>query len=113
MELSEAVKRESCTRDSEYTATVETFETLVSHWRSTSNSLTWNCLFTLRDRNQEKGQEHIIPGADEYQLMVEHFADAVMKKEALAFSLAESVCNMRVLDALAEAARTWKTIAVQ
>jgi CelD/BcsL family acetyltransferase involved in cellulose biosynthesis len=47
MELSEAVKRESCTVDSEYTITVETFETLVAHWRATANSLTWNCLFTL------------------------------------------------------------------
>ncbi len=72
-----------------------------------------DAVFTVRDRNQEKGQEHIIPGADEYQLMVEHFADAVMEKEALAFSPAESVCNMRVLDTLAEAARTGKTVAMQ
>jgi predicted dehydrogenase len=72
-----------------------------------------DALFTVRERNQEKGQEHIIPGADEYQLMVEHFADAEMDKEALAFSPAESVCNMRVLDALAEAAQTGKTVAMQ
>jgi predicted dehydrogenase len=71
-----------------------------------------DALFTVRDRNQEKGQEHIIPGADEYQLMVEHFADAVLGKEALSFSPAESVCNMQVLDALAEAARTQRTVAV-
>lgn len=70
-------------------------------------------LFTVRDRNQEKGQEYIISGADEYQLMVEHFADAVMGKEALVFAPAESICNMQVLDALAKAARTGKTVALQ
>ena len=71
-----------------------------------------DALFTVRDRNQEKGQEYIISGADEYQLMVEHFADAVMEREILAFSPADSVCNMQVLDALAEAARTGKTVVV-
>jgi len=71
-----------------------------------------DALFTVRDRNQEKGQEYIISGVDEYQLMVEHFAEAVMGKKALAFSPAESICNMQVLDALAKAARTGKTVAV-
>src|SRR5512137_709299 len=47
MELSEAVKCEAGTVNSEFTVTLETFETLVAHWRSTSNSLTWNCLFAL------------------------------------------------------------------
>ena len=47
MELSEAVKREAGTVNSEFTVTLETFETLVAHWRATANSLTWNCLFTL------------------------------------------------------------------
>jgi hypothetical protein len=32
--------------------------------------------------------------------MVEHFADAVMGNEALSFSPAKSVCNMRLLVAL-------------
>jgi CelD/BcsL family acetyltransferase involved in cellulose biosynthesis len=47
MELSEAVKREAGTVNSEYTVTLETFETLYTLWRSTANSLTLNCLFTL------------------------------------------------------------------
>ena len=72
-----------------------------------------DAVFTVRDRNQEKGQEHVIPGADEYQLMVEHFADAVLNREILAFSANDSVYNMQALDALAEAARTGKTVAVQ
>lgn len=66
--------------------------------------------FTVRGKDQEVGQKQVTPGADEYQLMVEHFADAVLGKEALALKVEESVGNMRVLDGLAEAARTGKTI---
>lgn len=62
--------------------------------------------FTLRTTDQEKGQVHRIPGVDEYQLMVEHFADAVKKNRPTAISTAESIENMHVLDALADAART-------
>jgi hypothetical protein len=36
-----------------------------------------------------------------------------MGKQALAFSSAESVCNMLVLDALAEAARSGTTVALR
>jgi hypothetical protein len=32
--------------------------------------------FLLRGANDEQGQIVTVPGADEYQLMVEHFADA-------------------------------------
>ena len=66
--------------------------------------------FTVRGKDQQEGQRHLTPGADEYQLMVEHFADAVLGKEALALTVEESVGNMRVLDGLAEAARTGKTV---
>lgn len=66
--------------------------------------------FILRGKDQERGEEHVIPGADEYQLMVEHFADAVMGKASLAFPPSESVSNMRVLDALGEAARTGEAV---
>jgi predicted dehydrogenase len=67
-------------------------------------------VFTVRRKDQEVGQERVTSGADEYQLMVEHFADAVLGLTALALPPEESVCNMRVLDGLAEAARTGKTI---
>jgi xylose dehydrogenase (NAD/NADP) len=66
--------------------------------------------FTVRGKDQEVGQNHVTPGADEYSLMVEHFADAVLGKTALTLLPEESIRNMRVLDGLAEAARTGKTI---
>ena len=66
--------------------------------------------FTVRGKDQEDGQKYVTPGADEYQLMVEHFADAVLGKAALALAPEESIRNMRVLDGLAEAARTGTTI---
>jgi predicted dehydrogenase len=67
-------------------------------------------VFTLRNRIQEAGETHVTRGADEYQLMVEHFAEAVLGETTLAYSPEESVQNMRVLDALAEAARVGKTV---
>lgn len=67
-------------------------------------------VFTLREKEQEVGAEFVTPGADEYLLMVEHFSDAVLGGAALEFPVDESVCNMRVLDGLAEAARTGKTV---
>jgi D-xylose 1-dehydrogenase (NADP+, D-xylono-1,5-lactone-forming) len=69
-----------------------------------------DALFYVRERNQEKGEEYLIPGADEYQLMVEHFADVIRGDMVSAFSPEDSIRNMRVLDALAEAARTGCTI---
>ena len=66
--------------------------------------------FTVRGKNQEVGQKHLTSGADEYQLMVEHFADAALGREPLTVTPEESVCTMRVLDGLAEAARTGMTV---
>jgi predicted dehydrogenase len=69
-----------------------------------------DAVFTVRGKDQEVGQEQVTPGADEYQLMVEHFADAVLGKTELTLPPEESIRNMRVLDGLAAAARTGKTI---
>ena len=69
-----------------------------------------DAVFTVRDRNEERGHEHITKGVDGYQLMVEHFVDAIQKGKTLAFSPEESIRNMQVLDALAEAARSGKTL---
>ena len=69
-------------------------------------------VFYLREKDQETGQKHIIPGADEYQLMVEHFSDAAMGQTDLRFPISDSIGNMRVLDALAQAARTGQTVKV-
>jgi predicted dehydrogenase len=52
----------------------------------------------------------VVPGADEYQLMVEHFSDAVLEKSKLDFQVEDSIANMKVLDALATAALTGKTV---
>lgn len=67
-------------------------------------------VFVVRSKDQETGQKQVTPGADEYQLMVEHFADAVLGRTELTLPPEESVKNMRVLDGLAEAARTGRTI---
>jgi len=32
-----------------------------------------DAVYTLRKKEDETGEEHVIQGADEYQLMVEHF----------------------------------------
>jgi xylose dehydrogenase (NAD/NADP) len=69
-------------------------------------------LFILRGSDQEQGQAHVTAAADEYQLMVEHFAAAVLGGRQLSFAPEDSLGNMRVLDALAEAARTGRTIAL-
>jgi len=61
--------------------------------------------FIMRGPDEEHGQPVTIPGADEYQLMIEHFANAVQGSAKLAYSPGESVNQMRVLDALARAAR--------
>ena len=67
-------------------------------------------VFSVRGKNQEVGQKHVTEGADEYQLMVEHFSEAILAETELELSPEESVRNMRVLDALAQAARTGKKI---
>jgi predicted dehydrogenase len=71
-----------------------------------------DAVYTHRGRDDETGQLHTVEGADEYRLMVEHFADAVQQKTNLNFSPDDSIANMRVLDALAEAARTGSTVKV-
>ena len=42
--------------------------------------------------------------------MIEHFVDAIRGRVTLAYTPADSIGNMRVLDALAQAARTGETI---
>ncbi|UCE54775.1 MAG: Gfo/Idh/MocA family oxidoreductase [Desulfobacterales bacterium] len=67
-------------------------------------------VFILRGKDDELGKNHVTPGVDEYQLMVEHFTEAVLGKTPLAYSPEESVWNMQVLDALAQAAQSGRTI---
>jgi hypothetical protein len=62
-----------------------------------------------RGHDDETGTRQVIPGADEYQLMVEHFAEAALGRSALAYPPRESIANMRVLDALSRAARSGRS----
>jgi predicted dehydrogenase len=69
-----------------------------------------DAVLTVRGKDEEQGREQVVSGADQYQLMVEHFADAVLGKTDLRFSPDDSVGNMKVLDALAAAARNGETV---
>ena len=69
-----------------------------------------DAFYIERQIDEETGRQHLIPGADEYQLMVEHFADAVRGQAKLLYPAKDSIANMRALDALAEAARTGYTV---
>jgi xylose dehydrogenase (NAD/NADP) len=66
--------------------------------------------YTVRRVDEEQGDLRTTPGADEYRLMVEHFGAAVLGDTTLAFEPEESVHNMEVLDALAKAAQTGRTL---
>lgn len=66
--------------------------------------------YSLREEEAESSAPTIIAGADEYQLMVEHFASAVRGESTLAYDADESVANMRVLDALAKAAKNGQAV---
>ncbi|MCC7448182.1 MAG: Gfo/Idh/MocA family oxidoreductase [Anaerolineae bacterium] len=57
------------------------------------------------DRANQDTEIIEIPPCDQYQLMVEDFGDAVMRGRKVTYDPADSVKNMRVLDALAQAAR--------
>ena len=67
-------------------------------------------VLTLRQQDEETGEIITLPAADEYQLMVEQFAQAILDNSPLPFDIQESVANMAVLDAVAAAARSGKTI---
>ena len=71
-----------------------------------------NAVYIQRAKDEEVGNKHIVRGADQYQLMVEHFADAVLKRKTLVYSPHDSIANMRVLDALSEAARTGNAVSL-
>jgi len=55
----------------------------------------------------------VVPGADQYRLMVEHFADRAADGEKPLVSLGDSIRTLAVLDALAEAARSGDTVEVK
>jgi xylose dehydrogenase (NAD/NADP) len=68
--------------------------------------------FIFRGRNEDIGLQEVIPGADEYQLMVEHFSDVINHEASPLVEIDDSIQNMRVLDALADSARSGQRIAI-
>ncbi len=66
--------------------------------------------YTLREKDAESADPVRVPGADEYQLMVEHFATAARGDVPIACPPGDSIHNMRVLDALAQAARERRAV---
>ena len=52
-------------------------------------------------------------GANEYVLMVEHFADAVLGRTVLRYSASEAAANMAVIDALYRSARSGRSEMVE
>ena len=51
------------------------------------------------------GISHDVAGADEYQLMVEHFGECVLTGNRVRYPLAEAAANMRVIESLYASAR--------
>ena len=68
--------------------------------------------YVFRGKDDEPGRSEIIPGVDEYRLMVEHFAAAIINGQSPLVQVADSIQNMLVLDALVESARSGRMVAV-
>lgn len=68
--------------------------------------------YTIRGVADESGKVHVVPGADQYRRMVEHFSDAIHQSVCLPHSPQESINNMRVLDALLLSAHKGTRIAL-
>ncbi|MEM7336436.1 MAG: Gfo/Idh/MocA family oxidoreductase [Chloroflexota bacterium] len=70
-------------------------------------------IFSLRPFDKETGQEITVKNVDQYQLMVEDFADVILGEKQPRFSPEDSIRQMQVLDALKLAAQTGKAISLQ
>jgi predicted dehydrogenase len=53
-----------------------------------------------------------VPGAYQYHLMVEHFADVVLNNKPLRYPPQNSLGNLKAMDALREAARSGKKVLI-
>jgi predicted dehydrogenase len=56
-------------------------------------------------RGRASTTAHTVPGADEYQLMVEHFADCIARDEEPRYPAREAAGNLRTIEALYRSAR--------
>ena len=67
-------------------------------------------LYEFQDRKETQLQ---FSGCDEYQLMVEHFTECVLKREQPRYITMEAAANMRVIETLYKSARsngTWQSV---
>jgi len=56
---------------------------------------------TIEEHHGRSGRSiHILPGADEYQLMVEHFADSVLEGREVRYPASEAAANLGTIEAL-------------
>lgn len=69
-----------------------------------------DAVYSLRKKEDEVGEVHVIQGADEYQLMVDHFSDAVLGRAELDHMPDDSIANVRALDGLSIAAKAGNTV---
>lgn len=61
---------------------------------------------SIEERRGRKGaKEHLVAGVDEYQQMVEHFADCVISGKAPRYGAQEAAANMAAITALYASAR--------
>ena len=56
-------------------------------------------------RGRSEKEVYTLAGVDEYQLMVEHFADCVLDDQPMRYPPTEAAANMRVIEALYRSAR--------
>ncbi len=72
-----------------------------------------DALIFHRIGDSDTAESIVIPGIDQYRLMVEHFSDRVADGGAPLVSLEDSIRTLAVLDALAESARSGISVEVQ
>ena len=61
---------------------------------------------TIEEHHGRLGRSvHTLPGADEYQLMVEHFADSVLQGREVRYPASEATANLRTIEALYRSAK--------
>ncbi len=61
---------------------------------------------TIEEHHGRAGRSiHVLPGADEYHLMVEHFADSVLQGREVRYPASEAAANLRTLEALYRSAK--------
>lgn len=61
---------------------------------------------TIEEHHGRQGRSvHTVPGADEYRLMVEHFAGAVLEGREVRYPASEAAANLRSIEALYRSAR--------